>query len=220
VRYRDLVIIGASGNGREIIDAIASGGQADGVKYRPIGFLDDKQELWGTSLKGATILGGLGLAHKLTDAFFVNAIGGVNSYVGRPALTEKLGIPEERFATIIHSSAVISPDARIGVGSVVLANAVVGSDSVIGRHVLMLPHVVVNHDVVVDDYAILASSVCVAGYAQLGRASYIGMNAAIRDRVRVGAEALVGMGAVVLRDVPPGSVVVGVPAAEVSRPMR
>jgi acetyltransferase-like isoleucine patch superfamily enzyme len=41
---------------------------------------------------------------------------------------------------------------------------------------------------------------------------YLGQGCTVRQELRIGAGSLVGMGAVVVRDVPPGSVVAGNPA--------
>jgi len=52
--------------------------------------------------------------------------------------------------------------------------------------------------------------------AQIGQGSLIGIGAIIMDGVKIGAGSIIGAGAVVTKDVPPRSLVVGVPA----KPLR
>jgi UDP-perosamine 4-acetyltransferase len=47
--------------------------------------------------------------------------------------------------------------------------------------------------------------------------AHIGLGAAIKQKVRIGMNAVVGAGSVVVRDVPAGVTVVGVPARELAR---
>jgi carbonic anhydrase/acetyltransferase-like protein (isoleucine patch superfamily) len=68
-----------------------------------------------------------------------------------------------------------------------------------GKPTILEDHVTVGHRAVVHS-------------AYIERGSLIGIGAVILDGVRVGAGSIVGAGAVVSKDVPPLSLVVGVPA--------
>ena len=214
---RNLVIIGTAGNSLEILDTIIHRNRAGlDAGYNVIGFLDDDASKWNQSIHGVPVLGGLNKARDIDGARFVNGIGSTRTFRLKPQIIENLALPEDRFASIVHPSAVISNFATIGAGTVILQNAVICSNTVVGRHVHVLPLTVLSHDAVIEDYATIAGCVAVSGNVIVGRASYIGTNASIRGDVRIGAEALVGMGAVVLNDVEAGSVVAGVPAAPLS----
>ncbi len=54
--------------------------------------------------------------------------------------------------------------------------------------------------------------VIAAGNVTIGACARIHTNATIKNRVRIGDDAVVGAGAVVIRDVLPKTMVVGVPA--------
>ena len=69
----------------------------------------------------------------------------------------------------------------------------------------------------VGDYSILAPGAVVSGSVQIEQSCYIGAPSAIRQNLKIGRGVLVGMGAVVTRDIPPKTVVVGVPAKPVRR---
>jgi sugar O-acyltransferase (sialic acid O-acetyltransferase NeuD family) len=213
---RKLVVLGAAGNSLEILDAVLDAyDSGDASRFTPVGFLDDNAETWGQEINGYPVLGALSLAGQFDpDTLFVNGIASTKTYKRKPEIIGSLGMPEDRFATIVHPSAVVSRFATVGAGSVILQNAVVGSGVRLGRHVHVLPLTVVSHDAQVDDFATIAGCVSVSGHVRLGRACYVGTAASIRGGVTVGEGAMVGMGAVVLNDVPVETVVAGVPAAE------
>jgi UDP-N-acetylglucosamine acyltransferase len=68
------------------------------------------------------------------------------------------------------------------------------------------------HDVQIGKSAIINAGVCLGGRAIVGDFANIGMNATVHQRSVVGENAMVGMGAGVKRNIPPFSVVVGLPA--------
>lgn len=110
------------------------------------------------------------------------------------------------------------PQAGIRIGR----NCIIGEYSIIrgqggvliGDNVIIAPHVqIMAVDHVFDDPTrpILAQGLQALGI-EIADDAWIGAGAIILDGVRVGRGAVVGAGAVVTRDVPPHSVVAGVPA--------
>lgn len=118
-----------------------------------------------------------------------------------------LGIP-----ALIHPAAYVARNAVVGEGSQVLAGAVVGAAVRIGSACIVNTRASVDHESVLEDGAHVAPGATLSGLVHLGRCAFVGTGAAVLPRVRIGADAIVGAGAVVVRDVPPGKTVVGVPA--------
>jgi acetyltransferase-like isoleucine patch superfamily enzyme len=85
----------------------------------------------------------------------------------------------------------------------------------VGDQVWIGPGCVIGHDTVIEPFALLAPAAVVSGLCEIGKASYVGAGAMIRQKIRIGPGALVGMGAVVVKDVPPRTVVVGNPAGPI-----
>lgn len=208
---REIIIIGCNGNCVDIaeaVEALAAKGEAVTVK----GFLDDAQAVQGTTVAGYAVLGRIADASKFVGASFVNGIGSPKSYRFKADIIARAGIPDDRWATIIHPTAVVSRHASVGNGTVLLANVSIGAGARIGRHCMILQNSVVSHDSVVGDCSALATGVCVSGGCAIGENCYIGGNVSIRDGIKIAPGALVGIGSVVVKDVETAGVTFGNPA--------
>jgi sugar O-acyltransferase (sialic acid O-acetyltransferase NeuD family) len=208
---RDLVILGSGGFARETAQAVQALNQG-GSGWRLLGFLDDAPVRHGQIVDGLPVLGGRDHLSKLPEASLVVCTGRPDDYTSRMRIVGDLGLPLERYATIIHPTAAVSASSTVGPGSVLLAHAVLTASVRVGSHVAIMPHVTLTHDDVVEDFATLASGVRVGGGARISRAAYLGAGCLVRENRTIGTLALVGMGAVVVSDVPPGEVWVGAPA--------
>jgi sugar O-acyltransferase (sialic acid O-acetyltransferase NeuD family) len=199
----DLVIAGAGGFARETAAAV-------------LGFLDDNPSLAGAHRSGLPVLAKLDAlrqpGHELAGCAVVVCVGNPRDYQARQRIVERLGLPEDRYATVVHPTAAIGQSCHIGPGSVVLAQVVATADVKVGAHVAVMPQVVLTHDDVVDDFATIASGVRLGGTVHIGQGAYIGAGALVREGLTIGAWSQVGIGSLVLSDVPDGQVVVGSPA--------
>ncbi|WP_229068317.1 acetyltransferase [Actinoplanes sp. DH11] len=208
---RDLVIVGAGGFARETASAAAAANRVRPT-WRVLGFADDNPELHGTVRSGLPILGRIADVTSRSGAAVVVCVGNPGNYTARQRIVERLGLPAERYATVVHPSAEIGAGCTVGPGSVLLAGTVLTADLSVGAHVAVMPHVVLTHEDRIEDYVTVASGVRLGGGAVLERGAYVGAGALVREGVTVGAWSQIGMGSVVLRDVPPGEVWVGSPA--------
>ena len=197
---RKLVIIGASGFGREvawIVERINSVFPS----FVLLGFCDDDEEKQKGLCGPYPLLGRVEEAEKSGAALFFCAIGNNRA---RQALTARALAAGLRPLTVIDPRAVIAPGAVIGAGCYVGIGSVVSVGSRLGDGVLVNHQVTVGHDVVVGDFAQLCPGVRVSGGCVLGEGVLMGSNACMIPGVKVGAWATVGAGSVALRDVPDG----------------
>ncbi|MDT7843026.1 acetyltransferase [Streptomyces justiciae] len=202
-----LVIVGAGGFARETAQAVRDSGE-----FELLGHLDDNPALHGTEVDGVPVLGGSDLVHDLSEARVVVCIGNPRDYAARARLVRRFDLPEERYATVVHPTAVVSGSSVIGPGSVLLAHCVLTAAVRVGAHVSVMPHVVLTHDDVIEDFATLTAGVRLGGGVRLERGAYVGSGALVREGTTIGAWSQIGMGSGVLGDVPPGEVWVGSPA--------
>jgi acetyltransferase-like isoleucine patch superfamily enzyme len=92
------------------------------------------------------------------------------------------------------------------------------TDVTIGDHVLVNPGCLIAHDCRIDSFASLGPGVNLAGRVTVLEGASLGAGAVVTPGRSIGAWAVVGAGAVVIDDVPPESVVAGVPARPMKRP--
>jgi len=204
-----LIVIGSGGHGKVVAEAAAASGS-----YRVAAFVDDKYD--SDRIKGGVLHAPLSsirsLLNQVEDAKVIVAVGSNST---RLQLVQRLELPVETYATIIHPSAIISPSAKIGHGSVVGAGAIVNADAVVGQHGIINSKAVVEHDCLVGDYVHISPAAAIAGGAYIGRGAHIGIGANIIPGLTVGEWSTLGAGAVAIRDVPAYCTAVGVPASHI-----
>ena len=186
-----MIIIGASGHGHVIADAVCANGD------RLLGFLDDDA--------GKAPLGKIEDYEKYGDAEFVIGI-------GNTAVRKKLSALPVKWYTAIHPSAIVSPSARIGEGTVVMPNAVINARSQVGEHCIINSGAIVEHDNTVGDYAHVSVGAKLGGTVTVGEAAWVGIGATVKNNVRICADCMIGAGAVVVKDIVEAGTYIGVPA--------
>lgn len=206
-----LLIVGAGGLAREVLSAVTAANSVS-PRWNVLGFCDDNPAMHGADLDGRPVLGPVDLVHDHPDAAVVVCTASARNHASRKRVVERLGLPAERYATVVHPSAAIAHGTELGRGSMLLAFVTITAPQVVGAHVVAMPQTIFTHDDRVGDYVTFASRVSLSGGVTVGETAYLGNGALVREGLTIGAGALLGMGAVVLDDVPPYEVWVGNPA--------
>lgn len=202
-----LLLVGSGGFARETAAAARLC-----PEWTVLGFCDDDPARHGIEVDGLPVLGPAALVHERPDAAVLLCIGSPQRPRSRAVLAERLELPVDRYATLVHPAASVAPGVQFGGGTVLLAGVVITSPQRVGAHVAVMPLTVLTHDVAVGDFVTFATRVALGGSVKVGRAAYLGAGTLVREGITIGAGALVGMGSVVLHDVPPSEVWVGNPA--------
>lgn len=201
---RRVVVLGAGGTSLDFAEAAVAAG------HDVIGFLDDAVQ---GALGGFPVLGPLASWRDLApDVRFFSGIGSTVSHGNRLDLLAGLEIPPDRYTTIIHPTAIVSPSAVIGHGSGILALSTLGARVCVGPHVEILQLCLIAHDCRLEAGTILAGGANLAGGVHVGRCAYVGAGAAVRNGLRLGERSLLGMNSTLTRDLPAGAVYAGSPA--------
>ena len=212
---KKLVVIGAGGFGREVLELIEDVNQQE-YRYDVVGVLDDGSPDHALlDQLGVAHLGGTDVLKNFDpDVGYVIGIGGC---AARRAIDQQCQEWGREAVTLVHPTAVIGRrSVELGAGTVVCANSTITTNVRLGRHVHVNPNVSIGHDSTVGDYTTLTPQVAVAGNVTIGAEVFAGTGARFRPSVRIADGVLVGAGAVVINDVTTGTVA-GVPARQLSR---
>ena len=209
----EILVLGCRGTSLDVLDALlCCNERSPSPRYRILGLLDDQAELWGQRVLGFPVLGPWSSLHQYPQAQLAGALGSLKNFRRKRSILESLKVPAERFETVIHPDASISPRAQVGRGCVILQQAVVAVSAQLEDQVIVLPQSVISHDCKIGWGSVLAGGVTVCGYVEVGEQCYLGAGSVVRERTQIGAGSLIGMGSLVLQDVAAGSTCWGQPA--------
>ena len=203
-KNRDLIIIGASGFGKEVLLV------AKKLKLNVRGFLDDTEEKIGTLIHDIPVLGKIDSWIEHSDCHFVVAVGSPNGRKKIVGSMYEYGEPD--FCTLVDPDALIGLNVKIGKGSIICAGVICTVDIQIGEHVIVNINSTIGHDCVIGDFSTIAPIVCVSGNVHVGPGAEIGTGSSVREKISLGQDSLIGMGSVVVKNVESGVVVLGNPA--------
>jgi sugar O-acyltransferase (sialic acid O-acetyltransferase NeuD family) len=209
----NVVIIGAGGHGRVVLDILRAG-----KKYQPVGFLDADAALHGRRIDGLPVLGDCTILHELKFQGITGAIVAIGDNGVRRQYAENVREIELELINAIHPSANIAASASLGRNLVIAAGAIVCAHCQIGNSAILNTGCLVDHESIIATAAHICPGAKLAGRVLVESGAFIGIGATVIQNIRIGTDAIVGAGAVVIRDVPPAATVVGVPARIINLP--
>ena len=204
---KKLIIVGASGFGREIVKYIE-----DINKQKPTwalkGFIDDNLSALDGHPCDYRVIGTIKDWEPANEEEFVCAL-------AFPAVKKKVvELLKEKgamFATLIHPSVILHTYCSIGEGVVITPNSVVSANARIGDFASILGSSVA-HDACVGDWSTLSGRCALNGHVQCGKMVYMGCGVLVAPSKKIGDGAIVGTGSVVIGNVKAGTTVFGNPA--------
>ena len=206
-----VLILGAGGHGRVVLDILSQACQHDVV-----GFLDNNSAIKGRRVDGVPVYGGIDELHALASELDVGgvliAIGDNGTRCGLCRQVEAAGI---ELMTAIHPSATLARNATVGRNVVIAAGSVVCAHCQIGDSVILNTGCIIDHQTMIGEGCHICPGVRVAGRVKVESGAFVGIGATVIPNVTLGCECIVGAGSVVTEDVPPLATVLGVPARPV-----
>lgn len=207
-----VVIIGASGFGRECLDVLEAMISAD-ERIEIVGILDDSPadvNLARLKERDISYLGTVDNYLKSASPEIQFLVGIGNPQI-RESIAEKLEVAGLHAFTAVHPSSIIGSQVKINYGAVVCAGAIISTNVLIGRHVHLNPGVIVGHDSILEDFVSVNPGAVISGDVKISSGALIGASALVLQQLSVGSDSTIGAGAVVTKNVPSEVIVKGIP---------
>lgn len=208
---KHLLIIGARGWGREVYD-IAEACVKAGLEMKVKGFLDDKADALDGYSNYPSIIGPVESYELQKDDVFICALGDVDYKKHYADIIKKKG---GEFVSLIHPTAILGNNAKIGKGCVVGAYANLSSDTKIGDFVTISIRAGMGHDSSVGDYTHIGGNSSISGFVVIGEFVTMHPGCIVVPHRKIGNHSIIGTGSVVLGNVKANTTVFGNPAKKV-----
>lgn len=192
-----LYILGAGGHAKDIADIARSCG------WKIAAFFDDNPDR--------------GSGYRIDQAG-LDRFESYSSYVvGANWPWVKRQIVDKYIGGWLVAPAIIHSSATLGDDNLFMSGVVIGANTSVGNTVTLSPHVHIGAGVTitratVGRYTTIGPGANVCGDVSIGREVVIGAGATVSNLIEIGDNAIIGAGAVVVKDVPNGMTVAGVPA--------
>lgn len=204
---KHIVVIGAGGMGRTMFD-MARESVGYGKEFDIKGFIDDNLHSLDAFAGYPPILGEIQSYIPETDDLFICSIGSGVRKKCIQSILEKGG----EFLTLIHKTARIGTNVKMGAGNMVGAFTTIAADVEIGDYNFIQSYTIIGHDVKIGSWNRIDSYVMCVGGIVIGDENMIHTSSVLNHNVIVGDNAHVGACSFVSRNVESGTTVFGNPA--------
>ena len=204
---KNLIIIGAGGMGRTVYsNALESVGYGETFVVK--GFIDDNLKALDGFPNYPPVIDTIRDYQPKEDDVFVSSIGGAS----RRACMEDIIRRGGEFIELIHQTARLLTNVKLGKGNFIGAYTVIGNDAVIGDYNMIQSYTVIGHDAKVGNYNRIDTHVTCVGGIVIEDDVNIHTSAVISHNVVIETGAHVGALSFVIKKVKAGTTVMGNPA--------
>tara|TARA_A100000164_G_C21561213_1_gene609580 strand:+ start:26 stop:661 length:636 start_codon:yes stop_codon:yes gene_type:complete len=207
---KKIYIIGAGPFGRELLGWFKKDSNYNN-QFSFAGFLDSRKNLLDIHGGEHNIVGDpFDFSFSKNEFCFI----GVSDPIYKRKLIKKLK-GNISILSFISSRAIISPTAKIGIGSVISPWVSISNDTNIGKYVTILIGAKIGHDCDIQHFSSLMADVKLAARVNINKKVYVGLGAIIINDVSIGKSSVIGAGSVVLKSQKDNITIFGNPAKQI-----
>ncbi len=204
-----IVLVGAGGHCKVIIDIIKSVSKYDIVGVTDKDYIGDKFVL------DIPIIGDDSILEELHNTGVKNAfvcVGALQNILTREKIYNNLKAIGFSIPVLIHKDAMVSPYANVAGGTCIMPGAIINPGAYIEENCIVNTGAVIEHDCKLQRNTHISPKACLAGGVSIGRNTHVGMGSSIIQSVHIGNNVIIGAGAVVVENIVDNVVAVGIPS--------
>jgi sugar O-acyltransferase (sialic acid O-acetyltransferase NeuD family) len=198
MRKPSLILIGAGGHAHACIDVIEQHGC-----YQIAGLVGKPAEMHMQYFGCAVIATDDDLPELVkTYRYALITVGQTLTADCRLRLYELATTLGFQLPVIIAPTALVSRNATVGNGTIVMHSAIVNAGANVGSNCIVNTRALIEHDAHVADHCHISTGTILNGNVRVGAGSFVGSGTVIKQGVTVGARCVVGMGLAVRHNLP------------------
>ena len=205
---KKILIVGAGGFGREVYNYVEDCIKA-GANWLIKGFLDDNLNALDSYDYPNKKIYLLESYIPEDDDICICALGNPKT---KKIVVEKLLAKGAKFETLVHPSAHVGRNVKIGAGCVVCPNCVLTCDSSLGDFVMLNVGTSVGHDAKIGQWCTISSHCDITGFVNIAEGAFLASSVVVIPSSSVGEWATVGVNSSVITKVRDNTTVYGNPA--------
>ena len=206
---KSIVIIGASGFGREVAWLIE-----ELEKWNIIGFIDDDESIQGKDVNGYKVIGTT--QDLLSYEEKINVVIAIGNSEVRKKIYDRISIKLNLlFPNIIAKDVRISKTNNLGIGNIICTHTVLTTNITIGNFNHINLSCTLGHDAILENFVTIYPSVNVSGNVLVRSLTELGTGAKIIQGKTISERIILGAGCVVVKDLTDSGTYAGIPAKKI-----
>lgn len=203
---RPLILLGAGGHARVLL-ALAKAARYCVLGVCDPGLATSSKQHW----EGLKVLGDDKVLEKYSpDAIqLMLGVGQLTTGTLKERLYDTWSSRGYSFPALVHPSAWIAPDVRLGAGVQVMAGVIIQPGCSVGENSILNTRSSIDHDCQIGSRVHVAPGATLCGTVSVGLGAFVGAGSVVIQGLQIGERAIVGAGVTLVRDLAPSQTIVG-----------
>ena len=195
----EIILIGAGGHAKSCLEVIR-----ENKNFKVVGYISSLQ----SKIKIIKYLGQdknlLKIRKKYKNVHL--AIGFIKDYKHRLRLINKINKLKFHFPKIISKNSLVSKNAKIGNGTIIMNFCIVNYDAQIGSNSIINNKALIEHDVTIGSNCHISTSATINGNCEIGDNTFIGSGTIVNNGIKIGNNCLIGSGLTIKKNIKDDSI--------------